>query len=98
MSSNFAIHHRRHNRDLHLGLCGDFDASSAFELVHCLQKALKQNQRIFVHTDRISDLQKFGCEMFQKQFRSPAPIAARVVFTGAHAPRIAPDGSSTHVF
>ena len=97
MASNFAIHHRRRKRDLHLGLSGDFDGSSAFELVHCLQKALKQNQRIFVHTDRLSNLQTFGCEMFQKQFHSPAPLAARVVFTGAYAPRIAPDGSSTHV-
>ena len=91
MATNFAIHRRRRNHDLHLGLSGDFDGSSAFELVHCLHKALETNHRIFIHTDNLSNLMAFGCEMFQKQFRSEGTAIARVVFTGAHAPEMAPE-------
>ena len=97
MATNFAIHRRRRNHDLHLGLSGDFDGASAFELVHCLQKALETNHRIFIHTDNLANLMAFGCEMFQKQFRSGAKAVSRVVFTGVHAPQMAPEGSRTRV-
>jgi hypothetical protein len=93
MATNFAIHRRRRNRDLHLGLSGDFDGSSAFELVHCLHNALETNHRIFVHTDRLSHLLAFGTEMFHKQLRSGAKTVTRIVFTGVHASRMAPEGS-----
>ena len=96
MASNFSIRHHRHQGDLHLNLIGDFDGSSAFELSHCLHKALKQDRRIVVHTDSLSRLVAFGCKMFQKQFSARAQESVRVLFTGAYAPAMAPDGCRTH--
>jgi hypothetical protein len=95
MASNFMIQHCRRKNQLHLKLSGDFDGSSAFELNDCLQKALKHKNRIIIHTDRLKSLPMFGCEMFHKQFGLRARAAQRVLFTGAYAPRIAPDGCPT---
>ncbi|MBL0714901.1 MAG: hypothetical protein JJV98_14495 [Desulfosarcina sp.] len=95
MASNFTIRHHRREGCLHLKLGGDFDGSAAFELNHCLQNALDQDPRVIVHTDRLSSLPAFGRDMFQKQFGSRSQIAARVIFTGAYAPEIAPEGCPT---
>ena len=95
MASNFCIRHQRRKRDLHLKLSGDFDGSSAFELNHCLQNALKRDRRVIVHTEKLSSLPAFGREMFQKQFGTPSGKSMRVVFTGAYALEMAPDGCLT---
>jgi hypothetical protein len=95
MASNFTIQHLRREGGLHINLIGDFDASSAYELKHCLQKALNREKRVIVHTDRIASLPPFGCAMFQKQFSTHPTITSRVVFTGAYAQAIAPEGCPT---
>lgn len=92
MASNFTIRHRRRKGVLHIKLGGDFDGSSAYELNHCLQNALKQDRRVIVQTDRLASLSAFGCAMFQKQFSSRPNIAGQVMFNGDYAHEIAPDG------
>lgn len=92
MASNFTIQHRRREGGLHINLIGDFDGTSAYELKHCLQKALNREKCIIVHTDQLARLPAFGREMFQKQFSGHSRITSRVVFTGANAQAIAPDG------
>ena len=95
MASNFTIQHHRREGGLHINLIGDFDGSSAYELKHCLQKALNREKRVIVHTDRLASLPPFGREMFQKQFGAHPHITSRVVFTGAYAKTIAPEGCPT---
>jgi anti-anti-sigma regulatory factor len=95
MASNFTIRHQRREGSLHINLIGDFDGTSAYELKHCLQKALDREKRVIVHTDRLASLPAFGREMFQKQFSAHSRITSRVVFTGAYAQAIAPDGCPT---
>jgi hypothetical protein len=95
MASNFTMQRHRRESGLHINLIGDFDGSSAYELKHCLQKALNREKRVFVHTDRLASLPAFGREMFQKQFSTHPQTTSRVVFTGAYAQAIAPDGCLT---
>lgn len=95
MASNFTMRHHRRESDLHINLIGDFDGSSAYELKHCLQKALNREPRVIVHTDRLDSLPAFGREMFQKQFSAHPQITSRVVFTGSYAQAMAPDGCPT---
>lgn len=92
MASNFTMQHHRREGGLHINLIGDFDGSSAYELKHCLQKALNREPRVIVHTDKLASLPAFGREMFQKQFSVQPQITTRIVFTGAYAETIAPDG------
>jgi hypothetical protein len=95
MASNYTIRHHRREGGLHIKLSGDFDGSSAYELKHCLQKALDHETRVIVHTDRLASLPAFGREMFQKQFSVHPQLTSRVVFTGVYAAAIAPEGCMT---
>jgi len=92
MASNFSIRHHCRKDGLHLKLSGDFDGSSALELNDCLHKLLKNNRSIYVHTDQLARLPEFGRQMFVKQFGHRPPIAGKVVFMGARANDIAPEG------
>jgi len=84
-------HHRR-GGGLHIKLSGHFDGTSAYELKHCLQDALKRELRVIVHTDKLASLSRFGRDMFQKQFSVRPQLTERIVFTGAYAQAMAPDG------
>lgn len=95
MANNFTIQHRSRKDGLHLRLCGEFDGSSAFELNHCLQSVLQRNRHVIVHTDKLTQLPVFGRDVFLKQFGLRPSAAERVVFTGAYAPDIAPEGCRT---
>lgn len=92
MASNFTICHRHRKGVLHITIGGDFDGTSAYELNHCLQKALRQERRVIVQTDRLRSLSAFGCGLFRKQFSSRRNSARQVMFTGDYAQEIAPDG------
>jgi hypothetical protein len=92
MASNFTIRHCQLKGDMHIKLGGDFDGCSAYELNHCLKKALKRDCRVIVHTDGLTSRPVFGLTMFQKQFGSNPQSAGQVVFTGNFAHEIAPDG------
>ena len=92
MASNFTMQHHRREGGLHINLIVDFDGTAAFELKHCLQKALNREKRVTVHTDKLACLPAFGREMFQKQFSVRPQITTRIVFTGAYAQAMAPDG------
>lgn len=95
MASNFTIQQRRREGGLHINLIGDFDGTSAYELKHCLQKALDREPRVIVHTDKLANMPAFGREMFQKQFSVHPQLTSRVVFTGVYAAAIAPEGCMT---
>lgn len=95
MANNFFIRLRRRKDGLHVRLSGEFDGSSAFELNQCLQHALQQDRRVYIHTDSLTCLPAFGRDVFQKQFDPHPQTAKRIVFTGAYAPDMAPEGCAT---
>lgn len=56
MASNFRISTHRSSESLHLKLVGDFDGSSAFELINVLKKNWNGAYRVFIHTDSLKDI------------------------------------------
>jgi hypothetical protein len=48
MASNFRISTHRNSESLHLKLVGDFDGSSAFELINVLKKNWNGAYRVFI--------------------------------------------------
>jgi len=69
---------------------GDFDGSSAHELLNFLKKHIKKNSRIFIHTNCLKAIYPFGRDVFQSRFETLKGHACRLKFTGDHAKQFAP--------
>lgn len=93
MQSNFSLQIRENKQDVHISLKGIFDGSSAFELVRAIENSRKDNQQIFIDTNRLTHTFPFGqttleTHLPKNDFRS------RLHFTGHRAKEILPEGCS----
>jgi hypothetical protein len=93
MASNFRISTHRNSESLHLKLVGDFDGSSAFELINVLKKNWNGAYRVFIHTECLRDIYPFGRDTFQQNLSDLKGHPMRIFFTGENAGYIAPDRS-----
>jgi anti-anti-sigma regulatory factor len=91
MAANFRIHQVRNSDSLHLKLMGDFDGTSAYELMHTLDACKDEKKNIFIHTSSLQSIYDFGVEVFQKNCDSGRKL--KIIVTGQHATEIAPKGS-----
>jgi hypothetical protein len=72
---------------------GDFDGTSAYELIHALEKHHGNGGKVFIHTCALSSVDPFGLEVFQKNY-SIKKLSQSLTFTGEYGHTIAPQGSS----
>lgn len=93
MASNFKILFHRNAENLHLKLLGDFDGSSAWELINSLKNNCYGINRIFIHTNCLKHVHPFGREVLQKNLSTPIGKSAQVVFTGEKASLLAPQSN-----
>ena len=71
-------------------LVGDFDATSAYELIYAIKKLSEDIVKISIHTDGLKNLSPFGLDVFHKNM-SPLDYRSRkIVFTGNKASRVSP--------
>jgi hypothetical protein len=91
MAHNFKILYHRNAENLHLKLLGDFDGSSAWELINGLKKNSFGINRIFIHTNCLKHVHPFGREVFQRHISPPLGKSIRIVFTGEKASEMAPE-------
>jgi anti-anti-sigma regulatory factor len=94
MASNFKITRNRNNHHLHLKLKGDFDGSSAFELIHALEKNDTGIKKIYIDTCNLSSIQSFGQAVFLKNFHLPKEMFQNIIFTGEFSDQITPKGAT----
>lgn len=66
MAANFRISRRRDRSVLHVRLSGDFDGSSAFELLQNIKNDCKGMTKVIIDTNGLRDIDPFGKYMFQK--------------------------------
>ena len=92
MASNFRIYCHQSRGNLHLNLLGDFDGSSAYELINILKKYRGIVGRIFIHTGFLSSVCSFGMDVFQKSY-TIKKLSRILTFTGEYADKLAPHGS-----
>ena len=52
------------NQTMALQLFGDFDASSACELINVLDKSVKKSSKVAIDTDRLRTINAFGLDVF----------------------------------
>jgi len=83
MAANFKIFFNRTGSDLHLKLVGDFDGSSAHELINTLRVQHGNAAKIIVHTSRLSSIHPFGLDVFKKKC-SINGLSRSLTFTGEY--------------
>ena len=93
MALNFRISIHRNSRNLHLKLAGDFDGSSAHELIHVLEKNCSGTSRVFIHTGSLEDIHPFGRNVFHNNLDVMNRQSVALLFTGENAEQLAPEGS-----
>ena len=90
MALNFKIYKHRNSDSLHLKLIGDFDGSSAAELINELKRDAKDVPKIIIHTSSLKKLYSFGPEVFNRNLLELKHQRARIRFTGEHAEQFTP--------
>jgi anti-anti-sigma regulatory factor len=85
MASNFRISVHRSNTCLYLSLSGDFDGSSAYQLLRVLKNHGKGVSKIFVHTSSLREVSSFGQNTFLNNLDILALEPVSIIFTGDRA-------------
>ena len=92
MASNFRIFLHQNSDNLHLKLSGDFDGSSAHELIHAIKNHNGNPMNIYIDTSRLSCVYPFGLDVFKKNC-GINNLTHSLTFTGEHGNKLAPKGS-----
>ena len=88
MASNFHIYSFKTRDSLHLKLAGDFDGSSAYELINTLTEQGKGFYEIFIDINELKTIHPFGKDVFQKNLRSLNKLYRNLVFIGKNGHEI----------
>ena len=94
MAANFRIAVHRNNDSLHLKLMGDFDGSSACELINVLKKGFRGVFRVIIHTNSLKNVYPFGRDTFRQNLMGLKNKGDHILFTGEKASQIAPEKST----
>ena len=90
MAHNFKIFMHRTIDNLHLNLKGDFDGSSAFELLNILKENLDSAKRILIDTSNLKKIYPFGQDVFDHNLSKLLDHRIRIQFIGPNTLRSAP--------
>jgi hypothetical protein len=91
MAANFQIYSFKTKDNLHLKLVGDFDGSSAYELIYALKKHSKGFYEIFIDTNDLNIIHPFGREVFQKKLGALKNQFHGITFIGRNGHEILAD-------
>jgi anti-anti-sigma regulatory factor len=94
MARNFRVSARRRGDSLHLALRGDFDGTSACELLNLLKKERHAAREAVIHTGGLRHVYGFGRDTFQRNVYTLKRAGLQLIFCGKNAEEIAP---SPHV-
>ena len=85
MAQNFKISTHRTIDNLYIRLMGDFDGSSAFELLNALWENLNSAKLILIDTYNLKEVYPFGREVFYYNFLKIKNQRIRIRFVGPNA-------------
>ena len=93
MATNFRITMNRTKDSLHLKLMGDFDITSAHELLDVLKRNLNGVYRVILDTDNLENIYRTGRETFRSSLSGLNAYPLHIECTGENAGRIVPERS-----
>ncbi|WP_319408571.1 hypothetical protein [uncultured Desulfosarcina sp.] len=83
MARNFRVHAKETgDQSLALQLFGDFDASSACELINLLDETLKPSGKVAINTDGLKTINAFGLDVFIPRMSRLNSTLADIEVTG----------------
>lgn len=82
MANNFKLLSNRIRNRIRLNLSGDFDGSSAWELLNTLKNYSYDSYHILIDTNRLSTIHPFGIEVFKKNLGVLAINISNISITG----------------
>ena len=89
MATNFQLFPHRNRNSLHLQLYGDFDGTSAYELINALKKHGNDVIQIFIDTNDLNNIYPFGVDVFQKNLNVIVKNYSSFIFIGKNKHRFA---------
>jgi hypothetical protein len=84
MANNFKFLSERVTDKIRLKLYGDFDGSSACELINFLKACRNGSNQIFIDTDNLNTLHPFGLEVFKRNLGQLGINKKNVSIFGKH--------------
>jgi hypothetical protein len=84
MGGNFRILVHHSSESLHLKLMGDFDDTSAYEVINAMRGSGRA-QCIFIHTAGLKEIHPFGKAIFERNLPMFKNLDTKIIFTGEHA-------------
>jgi hypothetical protein len=78
---------------MELRLKGDFDGTSACELLNALKEKCNYADRVFIHTSGLKEIYPFGRDTFQNNLYTLKDKKIHFTFTGKKAIEIGPEQS-----
>jgi ABC-type transporter Mla MlaB component len=91
LASNFKIFSFKNKDSIHLRLSGDFDGSSAHELINTLIEQNVGIWDIYIDTNNLKTIHPFGIDVFQKNLNGIKKQLKNLIYVGANKHQIAPD-------
>jgi hypothetical protein len=88
MASNFGICLDKTSDGVGLKLAGDFDGTSAYELIYAIKKLPEDTGRINICTNGLKNTYPFGLDVFHRFMRSFNGQSAKIVLTGNNVSRL----------
>ena len=93
MALNSEVYVDKKSEHFGLKLEGDFDATSAYELIYAIKKLPEGILKIFIHTDGLKAISPFGLDVFHRNMSPYDAQSRKLVFTGNKAAHISPGDS-----
>jgi len=87
MANNFHMFTHKTTETLHVKLTGDFDGSSASELINALSDNQNRYYQIFINTTELNDIHPFGQEVLQSRLPEFNDRGTGVIFIGKNLGR-----------
>ncbi len=82
MAHNFKIFTNRTDDVLYINIRGDFDGSSALELLNTMKKNVNNTKRILIDTNNIQKIYPFGKEVFNYNISKLRDCRTCIQFVG----------------
>ena len=90
MACNFRILLHHNSDSVHLKLIGDFDGSSAHELLNTIKTYSTNANKVFIHTGGLKAVHPFGKAVFHNNFNDVNKQDVFFIFTGEYGNSLAP--------
>ena len=88
MASNFGIRISEKNDGFILKLDGDFDITSAYELIYAIKKLPGDTVKIHVNTNGLKKIHPSGLDVLSGYINSLDDLSARIYFVGHNASQL----------